>query len=364
MASPKTMKAYQHSGGSGGSGGMDKAIRLVDNLPIPQVPALDNPTKPSVLVAVSAVSLNPADYKIPESRLLTALLLHKPSTPCLDFTGRIVQLPQPSTSGSSASKDLEGLKLGDLVIARHSWFFAHGALAQYSLAQPNGLVKLPEGVTPEQGAALGTAGLTAIQSLQPWLRRGDRVFLNGGSGGVGTFSIQIAKLLGAEHVTVSCSGANAQLCRDLGADEVVDYRAGDVVGQLKAVAEKVGRPFDHIVDNVGNLSRVFEESEAYLREGGTYVQVAGSADSVGAIVAMVRRTLLPTWLGGVNRKWTSMIAKNDNEALGKMAGWIAEGKLKVIIDSEYSFEDADKAFAKLKSGRARGKILIDVAGSK
>jgi len=245
-------------------------------------------------------------------------------------------------------------------MGRHGWLYQNGALAEYTLAEPNGLVRLPEGVTPAQAAALGTVGLTAYQSLEPYIKPNDRVFINGGSGGVGTCTIQIAKLLGASHVTVSCSAANAQLCRDLGADDVVDYRNLNLIDELKKRTSSEEAFFDHIVDNTSVVSQLYEASTHYLKEGGVFVQVAATADSLAGFWSMITRYVRSSWLGGMKRPWNVMLAKNDPKALRRLAEWVQGGKLKVVIDTEYSFSQVEQAFLRLKTGRARGKIVVHV----
>lgn len=126
---------------------------------------------------------------------------------------------------------------------------AGGALAKYVAAPQETVCPLPEDASPLDFAGAPVAATTAYGSLVPHLRVGSRVFINGGSGGVGTYAIQLAKQAGA-HVTVSCSARNAELCRGLGADQVLDYNAGPLVKQLQQAGRAPGRPFDHVVDNV------------------------------------------------------------------------------------------------------------------
>jgi NADPH:quinone reductase-like Zn-dependent oxidoreductase len=324
--------------------------------PVPTVPSSVS-SKPSILVKVSSTSLNPADYKVPEDRLIGRLIIQLPATPGLDFAGHVVEIP---TQGIDKFPHLKDLKAGDRVVGRFDWLYQHGSLAEYTLAQPTALVRLPEQLTLAQGAALGTGAITAYQSLEGHVKAGDRVFINGGSGGVGTFTIQIAKLLGASYVAVTCSSSNAALCKELGADTVLDYHSVDVPKELAAISKRDGKPFDHIVDNVGDITNHFEKSPDYLKPSGTYLQVSATGDNFAGIWSMLTRALRPVWLGGVNRRWKSLLVKNNPEHLQKIVKWASAGQLRIIIDSEYEFEDARQAFVKLKTGRAKGKIVVHV----
>ncbi|KAK5001421.1 hypothetical protein LTR28_012666, partial [Elasticomyces elasticus] len=183
----------------------------------------------------------------------------------------------------------------------------------FTLAEKEGTVALPNSVDPIDAATISIAGLTAYQSIVPKVKKGDKVFINSGSGGTGVFGIQIAKALGC-HVTTTCSTANVELCRSLGADDILDYKNKTIVKALKASKHK----FDYVVDN-------------------------------------------PAFLGGAKRKHMGFFAKLKYEELKQIRAWMKEGKVKAIIDQRFPFEQAPKAFEKLKTGRAKGKIVVDVA---
>ncbi|OAG02552.1 putative zinc alcohol dehydrogenase [Paraphaeosphaeria sporulosa] len=323
------------------------------NLTLNTVPKLVAPSqstsekKPSILIRIHAASLNPADHKVPLTPLIGHFLTPKPATPGLDYAGIVEAVPDgcPTT-----------LKPGDKVLGRHEWPYQHGALAEYILGQPNGVVKLPDGLSFVQGAAIGTAAVSALQPLElAKIKEGDSVFINGGSGGVGSFTVQIAKLLGAGHVTVTCGPANVERMKALGADEVINYREVDVVDVLKAGAKDSGRFYDAVIENVGAVDSLYEECHHFLNSWGCFVQVAGTN-----VLFTAKRLILPGFLGGGKRKYRTYLASNVPEELQRIAAWVDEGKLKVEIDEEFAFEDAKEAFAKLRGGRARGKIVVRV----
>jgi len=209
-------------------------------------------------------------------------------------------------------------------------------------------------VSPEDGAAIGIVGLTEIQSLKPNVQFGDKVFINGGSGGTGAYGIQIAKALGC-HVTTSCSTPKIDFCKSLGADEVIDYTSTDVAKALAAG----GPQFKLVVDNVGTPLDLYTKSDAFITPGGKFVQI-GAGLSLSGTMAIAGNMLKPAFLGGGKAKYQLLMAQKSKSDLQVLAGWMKEGKVKGVLDTVFEWEDAPKAFEKLKSGRAKGKIVIKV----
>ncbi|KAK4954107.1 hypothetical protein LTR66_013576 [Elasticomyces elasticus] len=333
---PSTIKAYQYSSTKGG---LDKNLGVNHSAPLPK------PKSDQHLVQVIAIALNPVDYKPAEVPLVGRFIVPKPATPGIDFAGCIVT---PATGSS--------LKRGQLVFGvAGTTPFAGGALSEFTLAEKEGTVALPNGVDPIDAATIGIAGLTAYQSIVPKVKKGDKVFINGGSGGTGVFGIQIAKAIGC-HVTTTCSTANVELCRSLGADDILDYKNESVVEALKASKHK----FDHVVDNVGADPKLYWRCHEYTEPQAVYVMVGGTP-SFGFVVDMLKIMLWPGFLGGGKRKHVGFFAKPKSEELKQIGAWMKEGKVKAIIDQRFPFEQAPKAFEKLKTGRAKGKIVIDVA---
>jgi alkaline phosphatase D len=189
----------------------------------------------------------------------------------------------------------------------------------------------------------------------PNARAGDKVFINGGSGGTGTFGIQIAKTLGC-HVTTSCSTPNVGLCKSLGADKVIDYKTSDIT----KILSDGGPSYDLVVDNVGKPEDLYSSSHHFLEANGKYVQV-GTEVSLGGIVSLISRFVWPGFLGGGKRKFEFVAVKNKAEDFEQLAAWMAEGKVKAVIDQAFAFEDAPKAYEKIRTGRAKGKIVVNVS---
>ncbi|KAI1655331.1 reticulon-4-interacting protein 1, mitochondrial precursor [Daldinia decipiens] len=331
-ATPKTMRAWVYTSTRGG---IEKNIHLISDAPLPFLP------KDAILVKVHYSSLNPADYKFPELGLPMRALIPTPASPGMDFSGVVAQV------GDS----VDALRAGDAVFGRIPPT-KHGSLGEYVCARLDGCAAVPAGVSLQDASCIGTAAQTAYQCIAPNVSPGDKVFVNGGSGGTGTFGIQIAKALGC-HVTASCSGKNADLCRSLGADEVVDYTAEDVSQVLKAK----GQVYQLVVDNVGTPADLHKAADHFLRPDGKFVQIGGEF-TMANITTVMSRGLLPSFLGGGKRKWQYLVTSNTHADLEQIAKWMSEGKVKAIIDEVFQYEDAPKAFEKLRTGRAKGKIVI------
>ena len=336
---PDAMRAWQYRGVSGG---LEKNLKLN--------PAVKPPVpKPNQhLVRIFTAYLNPVDYKVAEIPLAGRIMIPKPAVPGIDFAGRIVQPAQGS-----------GLKEGQLVYGMGgSNFAAGGALADYNIAGDAAVAAVPAGVAPADAGALGTAAITAYQSIRPFVKSGQRVFINGGSGGCGAYGIQIAKALGC-RVAVTCSGANAALVRGLGADDVIDYRTENALEALTRLA-KDGPLFDHVVDNAGQNSALYLRAHDYTGEKAVYVSVGGDP-SLQGLAGTLKMRLLPGFLGGGKRKIQGFFAQPKLADLEQLGAWMKEGKVKSVVDSRFAFEDAPRAFERLRTGRAKGKIAVDVA---
>ncbi|KAG9695185.1 hypothetical protein KCU95_g5101, partial [Aureobasidium melanogenum] len=207
-----------------------------------------------ILVKVLTVSLNSVDHK-PTETLLYHFAFCKPTTPSSDFVGKVIQ----------ASPRLS-LHKRKYVFGTAKNSFAAGMLAQYAIADMDRVVLLGK-VTPEEGAAIPIAGLTAYRSIISRVKSKSRISTNHASGRMATFGIQLAVAAG-HAVTVSCSGHNAELCRSLGA-EVIDYTRGTLLQDLKAASSD--RKFDLVVDNIHTNPERFWKAHEYTTKDALYV---------------------------------------------------------------------------------------------
>jgi NADPH:quinone reductase-like Zn-dependent oxidoreductase len=333
---PPVMRTWQYSSTNGG---------IVKNLKINPSTLVPKPGANQHLVRVIATALNPIDYKPAELPLVGLLAVRKPATPGIDFAGTIVT---PAT-GSSFTP-------GQLVFGLSGTSpLAGGALSEFALVESKNAVAIPDGVDSIDAATIGVAGLTAYQSIVPRVKEGDKIFINGGSGGTGVFGLQIAKAVGC-HVTTSCSTTNVDFCKSLGADVVVDYKKENVIEALIASRHK----FDHVVDNVGGNKELYWRCHEYMQPGSVYVMVGGDL-SLARVADTMKRKVLPSFLGGMRGNMVGFWPESKPDDLEQIVVWMNEGKVRSVIDTKFSFEQATEAFDKLKTGRTQGKIVINIA---
>lgn len=303
--------------------------------------------KRQLLVEVAYAGLNPADYKLPGLGLGAKAMIKFPWTPGMDFSGRIVAV---------ADDVPDDVKVGDRVVGRLNPLLATGSLAEYVVADYEGVAALPSTVSLEQAAGVGTAALTAYQTMAPSVQKpGAHIFINGGSGGTGTFGIQIAKAMGA-HVTTTVSTGKVALASGLGADVVIDYKTTpDVVAALRGQ----GPSFAAVLDFVGKSpANLFSASKDLLLPGGHFCTIAPSLSL--DTVRDVATSMLPAFLGGSPFKYETPFTKQSHEDLVQIAAWMRDGKVRTVVDTVYAFEQAPEAYGKLKQGSSTGKIIVRV----
>jgi len=229
---------------------------------------------------------------------------------------------------------------GDAVFGEIS----QGGFAEYACAAEDVLVSKPESVTFEEAAAVPVAALTALQGLRDGgrVQAGQKVLINGASGGVGTFAVQFAKLFGAE-VTGVCSGGKMDLVRSLGADHVVDYSRDDYA--------RTGQIYDVIFDIA--LLRSASHARRALRPGGIHVVVGGSG------ARLVQAMLLKSWrVGAGGRKIAIVMANPNQQDLTALQKLLEDGEIKPVIDRTYGLNEIDTAIRYVEEGHARGKVVI------
>lgn len=316
-----------------------KAI-VQNNYGSPDVLKLAEVTQPTmkdnqVLVRVKAVSINAGDLFAMRGHPWLIRLTAGFPKPKNHILGRdMAGIVEAAGSGVTQFRP------GDEVYASCS-----NALAEYVGVTEAKLAFKPTGLTFEQAAAIPTAAITALKGLRDVgkLQSGQKVLINGASGGVGTFAVQIAKVIGAE-VTGVCSTRNADLVRSLGADKIVDYTKEDFTQN--------GRRYDLILDNVASHS--FSEMMRVLTSQGLIVPNNGHS-GMGYVF---KAFLLSPFL----RQLGSMyVAVPNGKDLTQLEAWIETGKIKPVIDRTYPFREAIEAFRYLDKEHARGKVVITVA---
>ncbi len=299
------------------------------------------PKDHEVLVKVHAASANPADWHLIRgrpafARLSMGLFKPKNTIPGLDVAGQI------EATGSNVTE----FKPGDEVFGSCGW---GGGFAEFVCVIENNLVLKPAHLTFEEAAAVNVAALTALQGLRPeeMIKPGQKVLINGASGGVGTFAVQIAKSSGAE-VTGVCSTRNLEMVRSIGADHVIDYTKEDFT--------RNEQKYDFILDTVGNRS--VADYKRALNEKGNCVIVGFT--SMGRLFEHMLLGPLGSSAGGkkVGLMGTAQTNKKDLTILKEL---LESGKIKPVIDRKYSLSEAAEAIRYLEKGHARGKVVIRVS---
>jgi NADPH:quinone reductase-like Zn-dependent oxidoreductase len=249
----------------------------------------------------------------------------------------------------AVGKSVTQFKPGDEVFG-----VCNGSLGEYACASERGLVMKPTNIAFEQAAAMPLAGLTALQGLRKGnIHAGQKILINGATGGVGTFAVQIAKSLGAE-VTAVCSTRNVDLVRSLGADHVIDYTKEDFT--------KSDQRYDVIFDNVCNHS-FFERRRVLTAKGICVLAGMGGAGVKGgqAIERIAGNLFIARGLSSfTDQKFAQYMTKMNKDDLIMLAGLIEAGKLKPVIERTYKLSETPEALRYLSEGHARGKIVITV----
>jgi NADPH:quinone reductase-like Zn-dependent oxidoreductase len=302
------------------------------------------PNDDQILVKVHAASVNPYDWHFvegtPKIMRMMGVGLRKPKDTRLgvDFAGTV----------EAVGKNVTQFKPGDEVFGGRG-----GAFAQYVCPRATRAVALkPANVTFEQAASVNIAGITALQAIRDKgkVQPEQKVLINGASGGVGTFAVQIAKSLGAD-VTGVCSTRNIDLVQSLGADHVIDYTKEDFA--------KSDQHYDVILDNVPNHS--LSEIRRVLNPNGKYVLIGGGGPNdnrwIGPFGRVIQTLVLSPF---INQKMGMMMADANQKDLTILGDMMQSGKLKPVIDRTYKLDQVPDAIRYVEAGHARGKVVITV----
>ena len=290
-----------------------------------------------VLVRVHAASIHVGDWILMTGspfvmRLATGIRRPKNSVPGTDVAGTV----------EAVGSEVKELRAGDEVFG-----WCSGAFAEYASATEDHFVKKPANLTFEQAAAIGVSASTALQLLRDdgKVQRGQKVLVNGASGGVGTFAVQIAKALGAE-VTAVTSTKNVEMVRAIGADHVIDYTREDFT-------TSAGR-YDLILDNVGKHSMA--RTRRALTPGGRLIS-NGGGHSDGKLGRTVR-TMLASMV--VRRQAGPTVKTQNHGDLVALRDLVEAGKVTPVIDRTYPLTETPEAIGHVAAGHARGTVVIAV----
>jgi alcohol dehydrogenase len=314
------------------------------------------PAPRDVLVRVCAASVNPVDWKLRTGGQRNIVRYRLPWILGLDVSGVV---------------EAVGAKVTKFAPGDEVWSSPHharpGTYAEYVCIDERELARKPKNLTHEEAAAIPLVGLTAYQCIveKGKLSVGERVLIHAGAGGVGTFAVQLSKHLGA-HVITTASSRNADLLRELGADEVIDYKQQNFADVLE--------PVDLVFDTLGEP--VFDDNLRVLRRGGRLVNVTvdvpGHVERYGSVfslftlaAAMIKLHLFPLVTKGIKSR--HVIKRCDGEQLGVIADLVEAGAIRPVIDRVFPLAEVSDAHRHSESHHARGKIVLrvgDAAGGR
>ncbi len=321
----------------------------------PEVLRLEDVEKPvprprDVVVRVCASAVNPVDWKVRSGGQRTVMRYHLPWILGLDVSGVV----------EAVGNKVTRFKVGDAVFSSPT-HRRPGTYAEYVALDEREVALKPKNLTHDEAASIPLVGLTAYQCIVETcgLKRGERVLIHAGSGGVGAFAIQLAHHLGA-HVVTTCSAKNTAFVRSLGADDVIDYTIGNFADGLE--------PVDVVLDSLGE--DVLADNIRVLRKGGrmanitmnlsNHVKKWGSVFSfVPIALSFLRMVLKPWFKKGI--KCRHVIKRCDGEQLGHIAELVEKGAIKPTIERVFPLSEIQEAHRLSESNRARGKIVIHVA---
>ena len=357
---PSTMKAIQVHEFMYRNGNTT-AMRMSDDVPVP-IPARDE-----LLIRVFACSISPGDIlMVKGSMIFMAPPKGFPFIPGMDVTGEVVGGCGDDDDGDNGD-DTGGFRPGDVVVASNGTL-PIGGMAQFMCIKKSEAVKKPEKVSTTKAAASSSA-ITARNAVLNYVKKGDRVLVLGGSGGVGTAAIQFCKIVGASFIATTST--QDELCRSLGADDVVDYRNDS----WQTLDRWGGQKFDKIIDTVGGGN--FKDGVKVLKpfkDGGYFVAVAGDDPrpdlsswfkAIRFFFGLLKRPLY-TWIHKSRMPgYTLLMPEAVPEGRKQVLARMNDGQLDVKLDesSPYSFteEGVRQAFDKVASSHAHGKVVVSIS---
>jgi len=303
-----------------------------------------------ILVQVHAAGLNPIDYMIPKGDFKPILKFQLPATLGSDLAGIVVE----------AGSRVKRFKVGDEVYAS-VFDLGTGTLAEYAAVPEHAAALKPANLSFVQAASIPMVGLTSWQALKERLRLrpGQKVFIPAGSGGIGTFAIQLAKQIGAT-VGTTTSGGNVELVRGLGADEVVDY--------TKQEAGQVLKGYDAVLGTTRGDG--LEKAIGVLKPASAVVSLVGPPDAAFArargmnflmrlVFSLLSRKIIR--LAARHRAtYSFLFVRPDGKQLGEITQLIEAGRIRPVIDKVFPFTQAKDGLAYLEKGRAKGKVVVQL----
>ena len=320
------------------------ALRLA-NVPEPEVQDND------VLVRIHATAVNLLDSKVRDGEFKLFLPYRPPFVLGHDVAGTVVR----------TGPKVRGFKVGDEVYARPRDHRV-GTFAEFIAMNESDVALKPKNLSMVEAASIPLVGLTAWQALieTAKLKRGQNVFIQAGSGGVGTFAIQLAKHLGATVATTT-SATNIELVKSLGADVVIDYKKDDF--------EKILSGYDVVLNSQD--AKTLEKSLGVLKPGGQFISISGPPDPAFArelglnlFLKLVMRLLSRRIRKKARRRgirYSFLFMRAEGQQLSEITSLVESGVIRPVVDKVFPFEKTGEALAYVETGRAKGKVVITVA---
>ncbi|MFZ7933611.1 NADP-dependent oxidoreductase [Bacillus thuringiensis] len=303
-----------------------------------------------VLAEIHAASINPIDFKIRDGKVKMLLKYEMPLILGNDFAGVITKV------GSKVTR----FKVGDEIYARPRKNKI-GTFAEYIAIHEDDIALKPKNLSFEEAASIPLVGLTSYQALHDimQLQKGQKILIHAGSGGVGTFAIQLAKIMGA-IVTTTASEAGANLVTSLGADEIINYKTEKF--------EDILKNYDAVFDTIGGAT--LEKSFNIIKRGGNIVSVSGMPNArfgkefgsgfFKTLLFSLASKKLTALEKKHNAQYSFLFMKPSGDQLRTIANYIEAGEIKPVIDRVFPFEDAQKSMEYSEAGRAKGKIIVKI----
>ncbi|KAB7671195.1 NADP-dependent oxidoreductase [Bacillus sp. B1-b2] len=303
-----------------------------------------------VLAEIHAASINPIDFKIRDGKVKLLVKYKMPLILGNDFSGVVTKI------GAKVTR----FNVGDEIYARPRKSKI-GTFAEYIAIHEEDIALKPKNLSFEEAASIPLVGLTSYQALYDilQLQKGQKILIHAGAGGVGTFAIQLAKLMGAT-VTTTASDAGSNLVKSLGTDEIINYKTEKF--------EEILKNYDAVFDTLGG--ETLEKSFEVIKSGGKIVSVSGLPNArfgkeygsgfFKTLLFSIASNKLTAFEKKHNVPYTFLFMKPSGEQLRIIANFIETGKIKPIIDKVFPFEEAQKAMDYAETGRAKGKIIVKI----
>lgn len=321
-----------------------KAPMQLAEIPTPEIGEYE------ILAEIHAASINPIDFKIRDGKVKLLIQYKMPLILGNDFSGVVVKV------GTKVTR----FKVGDEIYARPRKSKI-GTFAEFIAIHEDDIALKPKNLSFEEAASIPLVGLTSYQALHDimHLQKGQKILIHAGSGGVGTFAIQLAKVMGAT-VATTASEAGANLVTSLGADEVINYKTEKF--------EEILGNYDAVFDTLGG--ETLEKSFGIIKNGGKIVSVSSmpnarfAKENGSGFFKTLLFSAASYKLTALEKKhhaqYSFLFMKPSGDQLRIIADYIESGKIKPVIDRTFTFEEAQKAMEYAESGRAKGKIIVKI----